>query len=72
MKTHFNAQQIANLEDITASTVVRWIRQGKFEGARKVGREYRIPLESYQTWRESTKLNVRPNERTNVRSLSNQ
>ena len=66
MKTYFNAQQIAKLEDITASTVVRWIQQGKFDGARKVGREYRIPLESYHAWRESTKLNVRPNERTDA------
>lgn len=70
MKKYFNAQQIAKLEDINASTVVRWIRDGKFEGARRVGREYRIPLESYHTWRESTKLNVRPNERTNV-TISN-
>ena len=64
MKKYFNAQQIAKLEDITSTTVVRWIREGKFEDARKVGREYRVPLESYHTWRESTKLNVRPNERT--------
>ena len=66
MKTYFNAQQIAKLEDITSSTVVRWIQQWKFDGARKVGREYRIPLESYHAWRESTKLNVRPNERTDA------
>ena len=64
MKKYFNAQQIAKLEDITASTVVRWIREGKFEDARKVGREYRVALESYHTWRELTKLNVRPNGRT--------
>ena len=62
MKTFFNAQQIAKLEDITPSTVVRWIRDGKFAGARKVGREYRVPLESYHTWRESTKLNVRTHD----------
>jgi excisionase family DNA binding protein len=66
MKKCFNAQQIAKLEDITSTTVVRWIREGKFDGARKVGREYRVPLESYYAWRESTKLNVRPNERTNA------
>ena len=66
MKKFFNAQQIAKLEDITSTSVIRWIREGKFEGARKVGREYRIPLESYHAWREATKLNVRPNERMNV------
>lgn len=71
MRTFFNAQQIAKLEDITPSTVVRWIRDGKFKGARKVGREYRVPLESYHAWRESTKLSVRPHERTNT-DISNQ
>lgn len=64
MKKFFNAQQIAKLEKITPTSVLRWIREGKFDGARKVGREYRVPLESYHAWRESTKLNVRPNERT--------
>jgi excisionase family DNA binding protein len=63
MKKYFSVQQIAKLKDITASTVVRWIREGKFEGARKVGREHRVPLKSYHQWRESTKLNVRANER---------
>jgi excisionase family DNA binding protein len=71
MKKYFNAQQIAKLEDITSSTVVRWIREGKFEGTRKVGREYRVPLESYHAWRESTKLNVRTNERTNATITTN-
>ena len=66
MKKYFNAQQIAKLEDITASTVVRWIREGKFEGARKVGREYRVPLESYHTWREFDQVE-RSSERTNER-----
>jgi excisionase family DNA binding protein len=65
MKKYFNAQQIAKLEDVTSTTVVRWIREGKFEGARKVGREYRVPLESYDAWHESTKLNVRSFVRTN-------
>lgn len=67
MKKYFNAQQIAKLEDITSSTVVRWIQQGKFDGARKVGREYRVPLESYHAWRESTKVTVRSNVRTDDR-----
>jgi excisionase family DNA binding protein len=71
MKKFFNAQQIAKLEDVTSTTVVRWIREGKFEGARKVGREYRVPLESYHAWHESTKLFVRSNERTNDHITNN-
>lgn len=69
MKKFFNAQQIAKLEGITATTVVRWIRDGKFDGARKVGREYRVPLESYYAWRESTKLHVHTTDRSNERTF---
>lgn len=66
MKKYLNATQIAKLEDVTQTTAARWIREGAFEGARKVGRTYRIPIESYHKWRESTKIaNERSNERTN-------
>ena len=69
MKRFLTATQIAKLEDVAPPTVARWVREGKFEGARKVGREYRIPIESYDKWRESTKIiPVRSNERTNERS----
>jgi excisionase family DNA binding protein len=56
MKEFLTPKKIAKLESTTPSTVQRWVRQGKFPGARRVGREYRIPLESYRVWRESTKI----------------
>lgn len=67
MKQYLTATQIAKLEDVTQTTAGRWVREGQFEGARKVGRTYRIPIESYHKWRESTKIvpNVRTNERSN-------
>jgi excisionase family DNA binding protein len=70
MKKFLTAPQIAKLEQVTNPTVTRWIREGLFQGARRVGREYRIPLESYQAWRESTKvvLSARTSDRSNVRS----
>lgn len=67
MRKFLTASQIAKLEDVTPNTSGRWIRDGVFEGARKVGRAYRIPIESYQKWRESTKI-APANERTNERS----
>jgi excisionase family DNA binding protein len=56
MKEFLTAPKIAKLESVSPGTVQRWVRQGKFPGARRVGREYRIPLESYRAWRENTKL----------------
>jgi excisionase family DNA binding protein len=72
MKKFLTATQIAKLEDVAAPTVTRWVREGVFAGARRVGREYRIPMESYDQWRESTKIiPVRSNERTNAPVTSN-
>lgn len=66
MKKYLTATQIAKLEDVTPTTASRWVREGKFEDARKVGRTYRIPIESYNKWRESTKImNERSFERSN-------
>lgn len=67
MKKYLNASQIAKLEDVNQVTAVNWVREGKFENARKVGREYRVPIESYRKWRESTII-PHESERTNERS----
>ncbi len=56
MKKFLTASQIAKLEDVTSATSARWARAGKFEGTRKVGREYRIPIESYRKWHEDTMI----------------
>ncbi len=56
MKKFLTAIKIAKLEGVTKTSAQRWVRSGAFAGARKVGREYRIPLESYQSWREGTKI----------------
>ena len=56
MKAFLTPAKIAKLEHVTPTTVQRWVRQGIFPGSRKVGREYRIPLEAYHAWREGTKV----------------
>ena len=76
MKKYLNAAQIAKLENVSHSAVTRWAHAGKFENVRKVGREFRIPIESYRKWRESTMIPSqdersleRTNESTNVRTF---
>ena len=74
MKSYLIPGQIAELEHVTRVSVVRWVKEGKFVGTRKVGREYRIPLESYHEWKEKTKIepvNERSDEQTDKRSHDN-
>jgi excisionase family DNA binding protein len=69
MKPFLTPKQIAEFEHVHRLTVARWARDGKFAGTRKIGREYRIPIESYQEWKKTTKIepmNERSDERTDV------
>jgi excisionase family DNA binding protein len=52
MKTYINANDTAKLLKVNRSTVVRWIREGKFEGATRIPgtKEWRIPLLSYEAF----------------------
>lgn len=56
MKNYLNAGEIARLEEISKATVTRYIRQGVFEDVRMVAKEWRVPIASYEKWRESTKM----------------
>jgi len=56
MKHYLNAGEIARLEGIGKATVTRYIKDGVFDDVRKVARQWRIPIPSYERWRESTKL----------------
>ena len=74
MKQFLSVSQIARLEEVTPSTVQRWIRDGSFPNARKVGRVFRVPLDDYHRWREATKVkpkSERTPERPDVRPLDN-
>ena len=56
MKDYLNAGEIARLEGIGKATVTRYIKDGVFGDVRKVAVEWRVPISSYEKWRESTKL----------------
>ncbi len=50
MKAYLSVTEIAKVTKKQRSTVVRWIKAGKFEQARKVGNEYQVPHESFKKW----------------------
>ena len=56
MKDYLNAGEIARLEGIGKATVTRFIKAGVFENVRKVAGRWRVPISSYEKWRESTRL----------------
>ena len=62
MKKYLTVSQIAKFEEVSRVTVARWIQKGAFPGARKVGRAYKVPIESYNSWRESTQ--VKPKQKS--------
>lgn len=57
MKDYLLTSQVAKLLNKSKVTVIRWIHQGKFENISKVGEEFRIPLQSFNKFVESTKFN---------------
>ena len=67
MKHYLTPKELAKLESINHMTVLRWIHEGVFPNARNIGKLYRVPLEDYLRWRESTKLKRQTNVRTNER-----
>jgi len=69
MKKFLSASEIAKIENVSKMTVNRWVQKSVFPNARMVGGKYRIPLEDYSRWRESTKISNRggkTNERSDV------
>jgi excisionase family DNA binding protein len=59
MRKLLSPSQIAKYEEVTRETVTRWIREGYFPGTRRVGRRYKVPIESYNKWREGTEVMVK-------------
>jgi len=75
MKQFLSTSKISKLEGVSSTTVQRWVREGYFPNARKVGRIFRVPLDDYHRWRESTRIipqkptsSVPPSQRPNQRT----
>jgi len=50
MKTFLSVTEIAKVTKKERSTIIRWIKAGKFGNVRKSGNEYQIPHESFKKW----------------------
>ena len=50
MKVYLSIAEIADVTKKEKTTVLRWIKAGRFGDIRKVGNEYRVPHESFKKW----------------------
>ncbi len=50
MKTHLSISEIAQITSKERSTVLRWIKAGKFGQVRKVGNTYQVPHANFEQW----------------------
>lgn len=69
MKDFFTVSELSKIEKVNPMTIIRWIRKGLFPNARRVGKSFRVPLEDYLKWRDTTKLNTSPIVPSNNRTF---
>lgn len=50
MKVYLSIAEIANVTKKEKTTVLRWIKAGRFGNIRKFGNEYRVPHVSFKKW----------------------
>jgi excisionase family DNA binding protein len=50
MKSHLGVTEIARITSKERSTILRWIKSGKFGNVSKVGNEYQISHEQLSSW----------------------
>jgi excisionase family DNA binding protein len=63
MKAYLSVTEIARVTQKERSTIVRWIKAGKFGNVRKVGHEYQVPHESFKRWWDDNTRGIKPGER---------
>ena len=52
MKAYLSVAEIANATKKEKTTILRWIKAGRFGDVRMVGNEYRVPHEVFKKWWE--------------------
>ena len=62
MKVYLSVAGIANVTKKEKTTVLRWIKAGRFGNIRKVGNEFRVPHESFKKWWEGRMRRSVPDE----------
>lgn len=60
MKTYLSVTEIAKVTEKERSTIVRWVKAGKFGNVRKLGNEYQIPHKCFKQWWDQNMNDVPP------------
>ena len=60
MKVYLSVAEIARVTKKEKTTVLRWIRAGKFGNVRKIGNEYQVPHEDFKKWWDESIGRVEP------------
>ena len=63
MKAYLSVTEIAKVTKKERSTIIRWIKTGKFGHVRMIGNEYQIPHESFKKWWNENMNGLKPLER---------
>ena len=63
-KAYFRTPDAAILLNRSIYTVQKWCRQGRFDGAKKLGRDYVIPETSISSMKERLKVDTELKETT--------
>ncbi len=70
MKSHLSVTEISKVAQKERSTIVRWIKAGKFGNVRKVGNEYQVPHVSFKKWWDENMSGFPPQEKNHTISAT--
>lgn len=62
MRIFLSVAEIADVTKKEKTTVLRWIKAGRFGNIRKIGNEYRVPHDSFKKWWEKRMRRSIPDE----------
>ena len=62
MKVYLSVAEIANVTKKEKTTVLRWIKAGKFGNVRKLGNEYQVPHDDFRKWWDENTMRVDPSK----------
>ena len=60
MKVYLSVSEIARVTRKEKTTILRWIRAGKFGNVRKIGNEYQVPHEDFKKWWDESRGRLEP------------
>ncbi|MCI0558938.1 MAG: helix-turn-helix domain-containing protein [Nitrososphaera sp.] len=62
MKAYLSVTEIAKVTQKERSTIVRWIKAGRFGKVLKLGNEYQVAHESFKRWWDKNMRSIKSND----------